>query len=121
MRVDTTIMVIACCSVKLNTLRSLPGSLQPSWICVVPTSSPRMANCHSLNLSSGTHSGYKTEGRQLESQTSTFIEYDTSNHSTIRLLFQGMLHITKRQKWVMVCGENIGRPIEQLMGALIQI
>ena len=32
MHIDTNIMLIACCSVKMNTFCNLPGSWQPSWL-----------------------------------------------------------------------------------------
>ena len=42
----------------MNTFRNLPGTQQPSWIFVVPTSCPRMAHCHPTDFSSGTHNLY---------------------------------------------------------------
>ena len=58
MRVRTKIMFLAWCSVKMNTFRNLPGSKQPSWIFLVPTSCPRKAYCHSTDFGSGTHNLY---------------------------------------------------------------
>ena len=69
MRVHIQIMFLAWCSVKINTFCNLSGSRQPSWIFVVPTSSPRMAHCHPTDLSSGTHNLCQSAKKTLDDQT----------------------------------------------------
>ena len=50
----------------------LPGSRQPSWIFLVPTSCPRMAHCHPTDLSSGTHNLYDSAKTRTRPSISRF-------------------------------------------------
>ena len=65
---------IMWCNVKMNTFCNLPGSRQPSWIFMVPTSCPKLAHCHLTDFSLGTrnlHDSAKNLRRPTISRFST--------------------------------------------------